>query len=177
MTTAAATKELTPAEVAQLLESTCALLEAEIKALGEDEARWHPAPGEWCVNECLGHIIEAEKRGFFGRISRTLEQDRPFEPGWDQVAIARERKDCDRMAMSLFMEFMGLRHASVEMVKALRADQLERACEHAKVGELRVRGLLQEWVHHDRNHTKQILANVQARVWPHMANSQKFAGE
>jgi len=174
---AAATTELTPAQVAELLESTSALLEAEIKALGDDEARWHPAPGEWCVNECLGHIVEAEKRGFFGRITRTLEQDRPFEAGWDQVAIERERKDCERMAMSLFMEFMGLRHASVEMVKSLRADQLDRACVHAKVGELRVRDLLQEWIHHDRNHTKQILANVQARVWPHMGNARKFAGE
>ncbi len=81
------------------------------------------------------------------------------------------------MAASLFMEFMGLRHTSIELVKALRPDQLDRACEHAKVGELRVRGLLQEWVHHDRNHTKQILANVQARAWLHMANSRKFAGE
>ena len=177
MSAAAATNELAPAQVAELLESTCALLEAEIKALGDDEARWHPAPGEWCVNECLGHIVEAEKRGFFGRITRTLEQDRPFEAGWDQVAVERERKDCERMAMSLFMEFMGLRHASVEMVKSLRADQLDRACVHAKVGELRVRDLLQEWIHHDRNHTKQILANVQARVWPHMGNARKFAGE
>ena len=177
MTTAAGTTELTPTQVAELLESTCALLEAEIRALGDDEARWHPAPGEWCVNECLGHIIEAEKHGFYGRIMRTLEKDHQREPEWDQVAVARERKDCERMALSLFMEFMGLRHTSAEMVKGLRPDQLDRSCTHAKVGELRVRDLLQEWVHHDRNHTKQILANVQARVWPHMGNSQKFAGE
>ncbi len=168
---------LAPEGVAALLESTCALLEAEIRALGDTEARWHPAPGEWCVNEVLGHMIEAEKRGFFGRVTRTLEQERPFEQPWDQVAVARERKDCERVAASLFMELMGIRHRSVEMVKALRPDQLDRACVHGKVGELRVRGLLQEWVHHDRDHTRQILANVQARVWPHMANSQKFAGE
>jgi len=163
--------------VAELLESTCALLEAEVKALGDDGCRWHPAPGEWCVNECIGHMIEAEKRGFFGRITRTLEKDRPLEEPWDQIAVARERSDCERMAMSLFMELMGLRHQSVEMVKALGPDQLDRACVHGKVGELRVRDLLQEWVHHDRNHTKQILSNVMARVWPHMGNSQKFKGE
>jgi DinB family protein len=181
----AALAELSPARVADLLESTCALVEAEVRALGEDDARWHPAPtGEnagsgrpWCVNEVLGHLIEAEKRGFMGRIERTLREERPHEPGWDQVAVARERKDCERMAMSLFMEWMGIRHRSVEMVRALRADQLDRACVHAKVGELRVRDLLHEWIHHDRNHTKQLLANVQARVWPHMGNAQKFAGE
>jgi hypothetical protein len=40
-----------------------------------------------------------------------------------------------------------------------------------------VKDLLQEWVHHDRNHTKQVLAVVQSRVYPHMGNAQKFVGE
>jgi len=38
-----------------------------------------------------------------------------------------------------------------------------------------VRDLLHEWVHHDRNHTKQLLSVVQARVWPSMGNARKFA--
>jgi hypothetical protein len=176
---------LTPEQVVVFLESTCSLLDAEVKALGDADARWHPAPpGDlagsdrpWCVNEVIGHMIESEKRGFFGRITRTLEQDRPFEQPWDQIAVARERKDCERMVASLFMEFMGMRHRSVEMVRSLTAGQLDRTCTHGKVGELRVRDLLHEWVHHDRNHTKQILANVQARVWPHMGNAQEFTGE
>jgi predicted nucleic acid-binding Zn ribbon protein len=75
------------------------------------------------------------------------------------------------------MEFMGLRTDSVKLARSLRPSDLDRSCIHAKVGVLRVRDLLQEWVHHDRNHTRQLLANVQARVWPHMGNSQKFAGE
>jgi hypothetical protein len=75
------------------------------------------------------------------------------------------------------MEWMGQRTRAIAMVRGLRADQLDRACLHGKVGELRVRDLLHEWVHHDRNHTKQILANVQGRVWPHMGNAQKFTGE
>ena len=40
-----------------------------------------------------------------------------------------------------------------------------------------VADLLHEWVHHDRNHLKQMLSNIQAYVWPHMANAQKFAGD
>ena len=30
-----------------------------LKALTPEIASWHPAQGEWCVNECIGHIIEA----------------------------------------------------------------------------------------------------------------------
>lgn len=166
--------ELSPARVADLLESTCALLEAEVRALGDDDARWHPAPGEWCVNEVLGHLIESERRGFNGRIRLILEQDHAVLEPWDQVAVAKERADCERLPQSLFMEWMGLRHDSVMLVRSLSAGQLDRWGTHRKVGQLRVRDLLHEWPHHDRNHTKQILSNVQARVWPHMANAQRF---
>jgi hypothetical protein len=33
---------------------------------------------------------------------------------------------------------------------------------------------MHEWVHHDANHDRQILANIQAAVWPHMGNAQLF---
>ena len=48
---------------------------------------------------------------------------------------------------------------------------------HPKVGLLRVRDLVQEWVYHDRNHTQQLLQIQQERVYPDMGNSQKFVGE
>jgi hypothetical protein len=90
-------RPLDPDRIADLLEASAATILAELEALGP-EARWRPAPGEWCANECLGHILEAER-----------------------------------------------------------------------VGEL-----LGEWVHHDRNQVKQILAVVQARVWPQMGNARRF---
>jgi hypothetical protein len=171
------TRELSTAQIATFLTSTSSLLEAELAALGDEEARWHPAPGEWCVNEVVGHLIEAERRGFNGRIKRCLDEDNPRIEPWDQIAVAKERNDCERMTQSLWMEFMGLRADSVKLVESLRPADLDRSCVHGKVGVLRVRDLMHEWVHHDRNHTRQLLANVQARVWPHMGNSQKFAGE
>jgi hypothetical protein len=169
------TSALTPPQIAALLEATCALIEGEMSALGDEGAQWHPAPGEWCVNECVGHLIEAERRGFAGRI-RDMIAGKPLV-AWDQEAVARERKDCARMSQSLWMEFMGLRHDSIALVRSLTAADLERSGEHPKVGTLRVKDLLQEWVHHDRNHTRQLLAVVQARVYPHLGNAQKFVGE
>lgn len=162
-------------EIARLLGSTAALIEAEMTALGDEGCRWHYRDGEWCVNECVGHIIEAERRGFAGRI-RDILAGRPLH-AWDQVQIARDRGDCDRVSQSLWMEFMGLRHDSIALVRALTAADLERSGEHPKVGRLHVRDLLQEWIHHDRNHTKQLLAIQQERVYPHMGNARKFVGE
>ena len=45
---------------------------------------------------------------------------------------------------------------------------------HPLVGELRVVDLIHEWIHHDQNHIKQILNNIQAYVWPNMGNAQNF---
>jgi len=170
------TSELAPSEVAGYLEATCALIEAELKALGDD-ASWHHADGEWCAREVVGHLIEAEKRGFAGRIRIILDHDQPKLQAWDQDAVEKQRNDCARVTDSLWMEFMGVRHDSVNLVRGLKPSDLDRGGLHPKVGELKVRGLLHEWISHDRNHTKQLLAIAQERVWPFMANSQKFKGE
>ena len=50
-----------------------------------------------------------------------------------------------------------------------------RSGRHPKVGSLTVSDVLHEWVHHDRNHLKQIMSNVQALAWPHMGNAQRFS--
>ena len=171
------TAALTPTQVAGYLEASCALIESELLALGDD-AGWHPAPqGEWCARAVVGHLIEAEKRGFAGRIRIILANDHPTLEDWDQLDVEKQRNDCARVTDSVWMEFMGLRQDSVKLVRALKPADLDRAGIHPKVGELRVRWLLHEWISHDRNHTKQLLSIAHARVWPHMGNAQKFEGE
>ena len=169
------TSELTTDQVAGYLEATLALIDTELEALGEDSA-WHFDPKEWCANQVVGHIIEAEKRGFAGRI-REILAGKEKTSAWDQEAVAKERNDCARMGQSLWMEFMGIRHDSVLLVQSLKPGDLAKGIEHPKAGRLTVRDLLHEWIHHDRNHTKQLLAIAQERVWPHMGNAQKFKGE
>ena len=168
-------RPLAPKSVAALLRSAATTFAAEARALPEAVRQWHPADGEWCVKEVLGHIIEAERRGFAGRIRIILAGDRPALERWDQAAVARERKDCERAIETLLGDLLRLREDSAALVASLRPEDIPRSGMHPVVGELRVADLLQEWVHHDRNHARQILANVQAYAWPHMANAQKFS--
>jgi len=113
---------------------------------------WHPAPGEWCAMECIGHIIEADRRGFNGRIRSMLDTpDLTFVES-DQEAAARERNDCQRTTAELLAEFNAVRQDGVALVESLTAADLERGGMHPAVGRLYVRDLLHEWVHHDRNH-------------------------
>ena len=172
-----------PRDVGRLLGAATATLRAELSALPAAVRSWHPAPGEWCVNEVLGHLIEAERRGFAGRIRIILEgdsgagQDEPVFARWDPDAVARDRRDCERDTAGLLDELEALRKESVALSNGLREADLSRGGTHPVVGRLTVRDLLHEWVHHDRNHVRQILANVQAYVWPAMGNARRFSQE
>jgi hypothetical protein len=168
---------LRPTEVGRLLESGVAVIRAELAALPDDVLAWHPAPGEWCAKEVLGHLIESEGRGFAGRIRIILASDTPALETWDQNEVARARRDCERDATALLDEFAKLRRESVAFVAGLSATDLGRGGRHPKVGLLRVGDLLHEWVHHDRNHLRQMLSNVQALAWPHMGNARRFSEE
>jgi hypothetical protein len=78
--------------MAALLRASMEAIRAESAALTDGVASWHPAPGEWCVKEVLGHIIEAERRGFARRVREFLAKEEPTCVPWDQDAMARERK-------------------------------------------------------------------------------------
>ena len=166
---------LRPPEVAQFLRATVTALAAELAALSPAALDWHPAPGAWCVKEVLGHLIETETRGFAGRIRIILASQDPTLESWDQNAVATARRDCDKEVRRLLGELATLRQESVRLVEGLTEADLSRGGHHPTVGYLRVGDLLNEWIHHDRNHARQILGNVQAYVWPHMGNAQRFS--
>jgi hypothetical protein len=168
------TRPLVPADIAMLLRSALTVIAAEGTALPDSILGWRPAPGEWCMKEVLGHLIETERRGFAGRIRIILGSDTPDLESWDQEEVARARRDHERSWDGLIAEFTGLREDSVALVRGLPEADLPRAGRHPDVGTLRVVDLLHEWVHHDRNHIRQAMANVQAVAWPHMGNAQRF---
>jgi hypothetical protein len=166
---------LAPPAIASMLAGITTAIADEVRGLPDAVLRWHPAAGEWCVKEVIGHLLESERRGFAGRIRIILASEKPSLQGWDPAEVARARTDCDRDAGALVAELKQMRDASVVLVASLRPDELARIGLHPVVGELSIADLLQEWVFHDRNHVKQMLSNVQAYAWPHMGNAQKFS--
>ncbi len=170
-----ATGPLTAREAAAALRATLLALRAECAALPPAALAWHPAPDAWCTLEVIGHLIEAEARGFAGRVRVLLAEADPEFRTWDQAAVAAARRDCERPPASVLEEFGRAREASVALVEGLRPADLGRTGRHPTVGPLSIGNLLAEWLHHDRNHVQQILANGQAYVWPHMGNARRFS--
>jgi uncharacterized damage-inducible protein DinB len=165
---------LPPAAVARLLAASRDTIVAELRGLGDELASWPPGEGEWSAKECVGHLIEADRRGFLGRIRRILAEDGVAEVGWDQVEVAAGRRDRDRPLDDVLAEFTTLRDEGIALVETLAEADLDRYAVHAVVGRVTVRDLLQEWVFHDRNHVRQLLLSAQARVWPVMGATRRF---
>jgi len=170
---------LSSRQIADLLVASATTVTAELNALGI-ESSWRPGPGEWSANECVGHLIESERRGFAGRIRQILAADMDAPAGlhtWDPPAVAEERRDHLRSGIDLAAEFAALRADGVDLIRRLRPDDMARLGMHPDVGPLRVAELIGEWVHHDRNHIRQLLEVTQRRVWGQMGNARRFSLE
>jgi hypothetical protein len=98
---------LGPKQIATLLDASRRAIILEVEAL-VPHGDFRPMPGIWCPNEVVGHLIEADKRGF-------------------------------------------------------------------QVGDVTVRDILHERVHHDRDHLAQLTALTQRPVWPGMGNARRFS--
>ncbi len=168
--------ELSVFQIASLIESAPDMLDIILSDVAGKMAAWHPAEGEWCMKEVLGHMIEADRNGFDDRIRTILAEDNPQLQGWDIPGTAAARQDCQRDFRELVMEWSEARSKSANLIVELTQEQMERSGVHPMVGELTIRDLLYEWVYHDQNHIKQILSNVQTYVWSEMGNAQKFVG-
>jgi len=178
--TDAAVEPLPIDRIADLLVAGARIVEAEMAALGTDGG-WRPGPGEWSASECVGHLIEAERRGFAGRVEAILAADRPDIPAdledWDPPAVAAARRDHERAPDELVAEFVALRAHGVAIVRGLSAADIGRVGMHPAVGPLTVGNVIGEWVHHDRNHIRQLLEVTQTRVWSQMGNARRFSLE
>ena len=166
---------LAPGQAAALLGTMPIIFRAEFEAAPEALLRWRPALEEWCLLEIVGHLIETEERGFAGRIRTILAEERPQFTTWDPATVARERQDAQRDPTELLAEFIERRTASVTLVEALTAADLDRGGDHPEVGFLTVCDLLHEWIYHDANHLRQMLDNIQTYTWPSMGNAQCFS--
>jgi hypothetical protein len=164
----------TPAQLAALLDASHRAIVAEMVALGPHAAD-RLIDGAWCANEVIGHLIEAERRGFAGRIRSMLTEERPHLQTWVPPAVAAARHDDQRAPEDLVAELTRLRDESLAMIRALGPAGLARVGLHPQVGEVTVSEIAHEWVHHDREHLGQLLELTRRLVWPAMGNARFFS--
>ena len=165
---------LAPPQLAALLDASRRAIVAEMTALGP-HASERLVDGAWCANEVVGHLIEAERRGFGSRIRAMIAQDRPRLETWVPPAVAAARHDERRAPEDLVSELAALRDESLALVRSLDPAVLDRVGLHPQVGEVTVSEIAHEWVHHDREHLGQLIALSRRLVWPAMGNARLFS--
>jgi predicted phosphohydrolase len=61
------------------------------KGVGEEQARWRPAPDKWSILEVIGHLYDEEQYDFRTRIDFTINQPGEKWPPFDPVEWMREQ--------------------------------------------------------------------------------------
>jgi len=161
--------------IAALVAATSNHLRIELAALGAEGAAFHPGEGEWCAKEVVGHLIEADRRGFTGRVRTILGSDRPMLEAWDQQGVAAAREDCGRPATDVLDEFAAVRREGLALLEDLTPGDLDRVGLHPDVGEIAVAEVLNERPCHDRDHLQQILENTRVRLWQELGAARLFS--
>lgn len=148
-------------DVITLVRASSQAIAGELRALGP-RATVRPAPGEWCANEVVGHLIETDRRTPASRIRTMIAEDRPQFERWDQPGVAAARRDHEKDPEALLSEFLAARDADLTFVASLDPGVLGRVGIHPRQGEMTVRDTLVKWVRHDREHLAQMLSVTDA---------------
>jgi hypothetical protein len=136
--------------VPAVIETTPAFWLALAKSLPPELFSRPPAKGEWSAIECLGHLVDAEKVLHFRYKAFMAGRDFPgFNPDTESSPVG------EASPLALAQEYASLRAASLEMIRALSAADLNRTARHAELGMVTLGQMVYEWAAHDLNHTIQ----------------------
>lgn len=161
--------------IAGIIHATPYVLRSMLAGIDEVILRWHPDQGVWCINESIGHLIEADEHAFAARIESMLQVEHPEIPRWNANAAATRRQDCNRNTFELLDELAANRQEYARFISQLGPEQLARTGTYRRYGEFRISDFVYEWAYHDHSHLMQISDNIRAYIWPNFAGPMQTA--
>jgi hypothetical protein len=111
---------------------TAAAIRALITEAG-DRLRVRPAPGEWSVLECIGHVTDSEVV-VSARVRWILSEDEPDIVGYDQALWVAALEHNEDDPARLLATFEALREANLDLWAGLPAADRERFGRHRERG-------------------------------------------
>ena len=152
----AAGAALSNEEIARLLESTCALIEAEMNALGDDGCRFHFKDGEWCVNEVMGHLLHVETAVFLPRLRRMRDEEVPSFEAFTPEPWARERDHSVDPFEASLAGFERVRRETLTLLDTLPPGAAERPGVSRHFGPMTLAQYATHVADHDLEHLAQL---------------------
>lgn len=125
-------------ELIETLAATPETLSGLLRGISEEQARTAKGGDEnWSVIEVLCHLRDAEEFSF-GRMTAMRDQDNPQIIGYDQEALARERKYHEADLASALAAFTQFRAEHVAALAALEPAEWERPGYHNEIGTITI---------------------------------------
>lgn len=144
----------------KVLRSTPVVLRALVRGLDDAAWRRRPAPGEWSALEVVAHLADSEERAM-ARVRRMLAEDEPFLPGYDQDALARERRYNEMDPAETLDRHERLRAEHLALLESLDEAGWRRGGVHGEQGDMDVDLYISHSAGEDADHLAQI-----ARLMP-----------
>lgn len=127
-----------------------------LEGIGDEQARWKPAPDRWSLLEVINHLADEERFDFRRRIDFTLHRpDQPWPP-IDPPRWVVERGYNERDLDGSLQDFLEERGRSLEWLDGLVNVRYEARYDHPVLGPITVGDLLTSWLAHDMLHVRQM---------------------
>jgi hypothetical protein len=136
------------------LKQTPGFLRDLLAAAAKEQMDWRPAPDRWSITMVLAHLADVEVKGFGQRFWAIAEQDSPFLPAYEQLALFAAGAEFDGAEqLEIFAE---RRKQSLVWLHSLPASVMERTGRHEELGTVTFGQLLNEFALHDLGHIRQV---------------------
>ena len=143
-------------ELIETLSATPEILAGLLR--GVSEAQAHAAVDgdeNWSIIEILCHLRDSDEIAI-QRMTAMRDQDNPAIIGFDQEALASERKYADADLNATLVDFVRFRAAYLDALTALTPEQWERTGQHNEIGEISIVTHCMHKTYHDAIHCAQI---------------------
>ncbi len=133
-------------------------LEDFFEAVPERFIRWAPQSWEGIPSESLTaleqlcHVRDIEIDGYQLRFRRLLNEANPLLAAIDGYALVRERAYAQADAAEVLAAFRAARAVTVELLRGLTGQQLQRQGTFEEYGAVTVEGLVHYLCSHDQQH-------------------------
>jgi hypothetical protein len=141
------------------MRATVVALDALVRSASADFLERRPAPDEWSPREVLGHLLYVERllRDRVGAMVADA-QDTPMPKGAPAPPPAAPNAS--------LAEWRRERGKTLAWLLTLGPVELERASMSPRFGRITAREQIDEWAYHDLDHLRQLLAAIEADLYP-----------
>lgn len=165
------------AAITQQLESNATVFLEMFSSIPPEIRKWRSAPGKWCALEIVCHLYDEELEDFRARTRHVLETPNDPMPGINPLALVTERKYIEQDYDTVLTKFIAERKNSVAWLRGLQNPDWEQAYIHPKVGPLKAKLFVTNWVEHDYLHTRQLLTLKHNYLAQSTGEDLKYAGD